>query len=374
MKEFSVTLREKVRQIDYWIILCIVTMSLMSVVTLAGAADAYGASYFKTQLVSMVMGIVCMGAVSMIDYDSLIDKMKYGFFAVTIVLMIAVILFGSGEMGNANWIKIPGLPFYIQPTEFAKVTYIICFALHIDRLKPKINHPWSVLQLGIHAGLIIGLVLLSGDLGMALVYIAIAGFMLFSSGMSLWYFVLIGAMAVIAFPFIWNYMPAYQQQRILVGFNPDLDPLDKGWQAIASRRCIIAGGFRGAGYDGGSQYFGLTQGQSDFLFSVMAEKFGFIGTFAYIVLITLLVIRILIIAGNTRKHYASYICMGMAGMLIAQTVENIGMCLAMLPVVGITLPFFSYGGSSMLSMYICMGVVQSISTHNRKYYFERELG
>ena len=204
MKEFSVTLREKIRQIDYIIIICIVTMSLMSVVTLAGAADAYGANFYRTQLVSMAMGILCMGVVSMIDYDSLISKMKYVFFFVSIGLIIAVILFGSGERGNANWIAIPGLPFYIQPTEFAKVTYIICFALHIDRLKPKINHPLSVLQLGIHAMIIIGLVLLSGDLGMALVYIAIAAFMLFSSGMSLWYFALIGAVAVIAFPFIWN--------------------------------------------------------------------------------------------------------------------------------------------------------------------------
>jgi len=372
MKEFSVTLREKVRQIDYVIILCIVMMSVMSIITLAGAADAYGESYYKTQTVSMLLGLACMAVVSMIDYDALISKMKVVFFILSIALILIVIAFGTGERGNNNWIVIPGLPFYIQPTEFVKITYIICFALHIDRLKPKINHPWSVVQLGAHALLIVGLVMLSGDLGMALVYIAIAAFMLFSSGMSLWYFALVIALAVIAFPFLWNYMPLYQQQRILVGFNPDLDPLDKGWQAISSRECIIAGGFRGAGFDGGSQYFGLSQGQSDFLFSVMAEKFGFIGTFTYLVLIVLLVIRILVIARHARKNYASYICMGMAGMLIAQAGENIGMCLAMLPVVGITLPFFSYGGSSMLSMYICMGVVQSICAHNRKYYFERE--
>ena len=372
MKEFSVTLREKIRQIDYVIILCIVAMSTMSVITLAGAADAYG-NYYKTQAVSMVLGLFCLAVVSMIDYDALISKMKYVFFAISIGLIVAVIFFGKGERGNANWIELPFLPFYIQPTEFAKITYIICFALHIDKLKSKINHPWSVIQLGAHALLIVGLVMVSGDLGMALVYIAIAAFMLFSSGISLWYFALIIAVAVIAFPFLWNYMPGYQQQRILVGFNPDLDPLDKGWQAISSRECIISGGFRGAGFDGGSQYFGLSQGQSDFLFSVMAEKFGFIGTFTYIVLIVLLVIRILLVARHARKNYASYICMGMAGMLIAQAGENIGMCLAMLPVVGITLPFFSYGGSSMLSIYICMGVVQSICAHNKKYYFEREL-
>lgn len=372
MKEYSVTLREKVRQIDYGIILCIVMMSIMSIVTLAGAADAYGDSYYKTQTISMLIGLVCLAVVSMIDYDALINKLKYVFFLLSIGLLAVVIFFGQGEMGNANWIKIPGIPFYIQPTEFVKITYIICLALHIDRLKNRINHPWSVIQLALHILLITGLVIKSGDDGMALVYLAIAAFMVFSSGISLWYFALIAAVAVIAFPFLWNYMPGYQQQRILVGFNPDLDPLDKGWQAISSRECIISGGFRGAGFDGGSQYFGLSQGQSDFLFSVMAEKFGFIGTFTYIVLVVLLVIRILVIARHARKNYASYICVGMAGMIIAQAGENIGMCLAMLPVVGITLPFFSYGGSSMLSMYICMGVVQSICAHNKKYYFERE--
>lgn len=373
MKEFSVTTREKVRRIDYVIIFCILAMSLMSVVTLASAADKYGDSFYKTQLISIAMGIVVMGVISMIDYDSLISKMKVVFFFVSLGLLAVVIIWGKGELGNNNWISIPGLPFYIQPSEFVKVTYVICLAIHIDMLKKTINRLWSVVQLAIHILLIVGLVLLSGDLGMALVYIAMAVFMLFSAGLSLWYFAFVIVAAIIAFPFIWNYMPLYQQQRILVGFNPDLDPLDKGWQAIASRKCIIAGGFRGAGYDGGSQYFSLVHGQSDFLFSVMAEKFGFIGTFTYIVLIVLLVIRILIVAKNARKTYASYICMGMAGMLIAQAAENIGMCLAMLPVVGITLPFFSYGGSSMLSMYICMGVVQSISAHNRKYYFEREL-
>lgn len=373
MKEFSVTLREKVRRIDYVILLCIVLASVMSVVTLAGAADAYGESYYKTQLISVLLGITCLSVVSMIDYDVLIRRMKYVFFALSIGLLVVVIFFGEGEMGNANWIRIPGIPFYIQPTEFVKITYVICFALHLDRLKGRINHPWSVAQLGIHALLIVGLVVVTGDVGMALVYVAIAAFMLFSAGLSLWYFLGVFALGVIAFPFVWDHMPTYQQRRILVGFNPDLDPLDKGWQAICSRKCIISGGFRGAGFDGGSQYFGLSQGQSDFLFSVMAEKFGFIGAFTYIVLIVLLVIRVLQTARQARKGYASYICVGMAGMLIAQAGENIGMCLAMLPVVGITLPFFSYGGSSMLSMYICMGVVQSICAHNKKYYFEREL-
>ncbi|MBQ8512059.1 MAG: FtsW/RodA/SpoVE family cell cycle protein, partial [Clostridia bacterium] len=158
----------------------------------------------------------------------------------------------------------------------------------------------------------------------------------------------------------------------LFGFNPDLDPQGVGWDAIRSRNCIISGGFRGAGFDGGTRYKSFFAGQSDFIYAVLAEKFGFIGTFLYITLMVILVLRILWIAGRTRKAYASYICVGIAGMLIVQSAENIGMCLAMLPVVGITLPFMSYGASSMLSMYICIGIVQSICAHNKKYYFERE--
>jgi len=197
--------------------------------------------------------------------------------------------------------------------------------------------------------------------------------MVFCAGISLWYIAGALAIAVILFPILWEYMEEYQRQRILVGFNPDLDPDDKGYQSIKSRACIISGGFRGAGFTGGSRYFSLPAAQSDCLFSVLAEKFGFIGTFTYIALIVVLIWRIIMLARTCRKNYASYICMGMVGMLVAQTLENIGMCLAIMPVVGITLPFFSYGGSSMLSMYMCLGVLQSISSHNHKYYFEREL-
>ena len=111
---------------------------------------------------------------------------------------------------------------------------------------------------------------------------------------------------------------------------------------------------------------------SDFIFSVLAEKFGFIGTILYVIIIFVLVLRILWISRQTRKKYASYICVGVAGMIIAQTIINIGMCLAIMPVIGVTLPFLSYGPSSLLSMYMAIGVVQSICVYNKKYYFERE--
>ena len=373
MKEFSVTNSEKFKRIDPVILFCVFGMNLISIITLASASDSFSSNWYVTvQTLASVVGFALMLLISFIDYDALITKGKFVFFALSILLILWVKFFGEGSLGNKNWITIPNTPISIQPTEFVKITFIITFAMHLAYLKDKINHPLSILQLAGHAGLIIGMVLWQGDLGMALVYIGIMAFMVFASGVSLWYFVGVIGAAVAALPFIWNILSENQKNRILFGFNPDLDPLDGGWNAIASRNCIISGGFSGAGFSGGTQYKTLFARQSDFIFAVLAEKFGFIGTFLYIALLVILVVRILWIARHTRKTYASYICVGIAGMLIAQSAENIGMCLAILPVVGITLPFMSYGASSILSMYVCMGVLQSICTHNKKYYFERE--
>lgn len=376
LKEFTITNSEKLRRIDPIILFCALGMSLLSILTLASVSDAYGTYYVRMQTLSVTVGFTAMVVITFIDYDALISRMKYVFFAITVGMLILVGLIGEGSYGNENWIvlSLGSVKLSIQPSELVKITYIIVYALHLDKLKDRIDHPLSILKLGIHAAVVLGLIMLTGDLGMALVYVAITGIMLFSSGVSLWYFVGVIAAVVAAAPFLWTHLSERQQLRILVGFDPDLDPLDVGWQAIASRNCIISGGFRGAGFSGGSKYYSLSEGQSDFLFAAFSEKFGFIGAFLYIVLITTMILRILKIAQGTRKNYATYICVGIAGMLLAQSAENIGMCLAMLPVVGITLPFFSYGVSSMLSMYLCIGVVQSICAHNKKYYFEREDG
>jgi rod shape determining protein RodA len=358
--------------VDIVVLLCVFGMNAMSLVTLYAASDAYGIWYFRSQIISTVLGVTAMVVIMFLDYDAWFQKLKFIFPILTVVLIVYVKYFGVGQFGNRNWIVIPRTNFSIQPTEFTKISFIIPFAMHLDAVRDKINHPLSVLGLVAHGGLVCGMVFWQGDDGMGLVYLGIFAIMLFGSGISLWYFGGAGLAGVLVAPQLWKRLTAKQQNRVLFGFNPDLDPLNAGYQAIRSRACIIAGGFRGAGMKGGIKYFSLVQGQSDFLYAVVAEKFGFFGTFLYLVLILVLIVRILWIARSTRKNYASYICIGIAGMLFVQAAENIGMCLAILPVVGITCPFLSYGSSSILSMYICMGIVESICTHRQKYYFERE--
>ncbi len=374
MKEFSISLKEKLLKMDAVVLVTTLAMTSLSVLVLWGASNEFGSGRFKVQCIAAVLGFVVMMAIASIDYDGMISKFEIGFFAVSVAMLILVIVvnLGSSDGSNHNWIAIPGTSFNIQPSEFVKITFIITFSRHIDRVRSNINSVKNVLKLALHAGIIVGLVMLTKDLGTVLVYVFLVAVMLFSAGLSLWYFAGMGLLIVVAIPALWNKMAEYQQMRILVGFNPELDPIDYGFQAIMSRNAIISGGFRGAGLTGGSQFAAVPAAHSDFLFCVLAEKLGFFGTFTYLALMIALVIRLLVLARRTRKDYASLICVGVAAILIAQTLENIGMCLAILPVVGITLPFFSYGGSSMLAMFMAIGVIQSICTHNKKYYFERE--
>ncbi len=377
MREFSVSFKDKLKTVDKTVIFCVLGMALLSVLTLLGGYIAGGCSSFTssrvfTQAFSVALGFGIMISLSFFDYDMIIDRFDKFIFIFMIAFLLILVLFGEGEMGNKNWLVIKGLPFNIQPSEFCKPLFIITFSRHIDSLKRSINHPLSLLQLGVHAGLVIGLLALTKDLGTVLVYCSIIAFMLFISGLSTWYFIGAALALTAAFPFLWKMLDVYQQERIKCGFNPELDPIKYGYQAIRSKASIAAGGFFGSGFAGGSVYKGLPACQSDFLFAVLAEKFGLIGCLAFITLMTVLIIRILYIARKARKNYASTICVGIAAMLIAQSVENIGMCLAFLPVVGITLPFFSYGGSSVLASFISMGLVLSIYSHKKKYYFERE--
>ena len=377
MKEYSVSPKEKYKSIDKIVLICVGGMMILSILTILGGYLAGGYAKFTftrffTQTFAAAIGFGIMIFLSLVDYDNLIGRTSKGIFVFMIGFLIILVLFGRGKMGNKNWIYIPGMPFNVQPSEFCKPLFIITFSKHIHSLKRSINHPLSLLQLAVHAGLVIGLLALTKDLGTVLVYIAIFSFMLFSAGLSLWYFA--GALLVIGllFPIIWTHLSEIQRQRILCGFDPTLDPLHYGYQPLRSKAAIAAGGFFGTGIAGGTAYKTIPEAQSDFLFAVLAEKFGFIGCIVYIGLMTTLIIRILFIARKARKSYAATICVGVAAMLIAQTVENIGMCLAFLPVIGITLPFFSYGGSSVLTCNIAVGLVLSVWTHRKKYYFERE--
>ena len=176
---------------------------------------------------------------------------------------------------------------------------------------------------------------------------------------------------VAVFPFLWNYLAVYQQERIIYGFNPELDPLGYGLQPLMSREAIARGGLFGEGLFDGEVYETLAASHTDFIFATVCEKFGFVGGVLVLAALVVIAVRIIIIGLECADDIGRLICAGAAAIIILQTLENIGMCLALIPVVGITLPFMSAGGSSMLATYLVIGLVHSVRAHEKKFYFKR---
>lgn len=371
VRSFSITAKERMGMIDPVLLICTLLLTAMSLSTLGGGLGKmmdFSTSAFVVQAASVAIGIVMMIIITMTDYEEFIDKFGKAFYIFSLFLLAGTLIFGVAAGSNKSYLRFG--PVGIQPSEFVKAAYIMTFSKHLAFVKDKINNIKNLVGLALHAGLIIGLILISGDLGVALVYMAFTMIMLFCAGLSVWLFAGVGAAALIGFPYVWPMLHPYQQQRIMVGFNPELDPLGKGMQPLISRQAIANGGMWGQGIEGGSYYERLYASHTDFVFASFCEKFGFVGGIILILTLMVMVVRILMIAKQARCLTGAYICIGAAAIVIVQTLENLGMCMAILPVVGITLPFMSYGGSSMLSMYIIIGLVQSVRAHREKYFFE----
>ena len=380
MTGFGIAARERLKRMDPLLLICTTVLSVISLLTIFGAVDNFGRSKLVMQTAMTAVGFFVVFLVANLDYKYLIDKLYIVMFMFSVLFLAVTLLFGiSGanmETSNRSWltiISIGSIKISIQPSEFVKLTFICTFAKHISMAKEKINKPVTLVGLAVHAGAIVGLILLSGDLGVALVYIGIVLVMLFCAGLSVWYFVGGAAIIALAFPFIWDLMEGYQQQRILAGFDPESDPFGYGMQALMSREAIANGGFWGRGLFGGSIYEELAASHTDFIFATVCEKFGFFGGAVVILTLCVLIVRIIVIAIRCKDFMGKLICFGVSAIFILQTLEAIGMSLAIIPVVGITLPFLSAGGSSTLALYLIIGVVHSANAQEKKFYFSRNV-
>ena len=367
VEKIKIFLADAVRRVDWVLLLCTTVLSTVSLVTVYGAVDNFGMSKLKMQFAMTVLGVILTFVIANLDYHLIVDRLWLFMLIFSVGLLGLTLVAGDTgagmETNNKSWLTIPIIGIAIQPSEFVKITFICTFAKHLHTVGGTINKPRTLLGLCLHALLIVGLILASGDLGVALVYMALVLVMLFGAGLHWGYFAGVGGAVAVAFPFLWDLLASYQQDRIVVGFNPALDPKDKGWQPLLSKQCIENGGLFGVGWHSGGDYEELTASHTDFILATVCEKFGFIGGMLVIVTLAALIMRVLWIGRQSSHDYGMLISVGVAGVLIAQTLENVGMCLAILPVVGITLPFLSCGGSSVLATYILVGMVHSVKSH-----------
>ena len=366
--------RAAVGHIDPWLFACTTLLSVISIVTILSAVENFGKSKLVMQVAMFVVGNFIMLIVANLDYHWVLDKLWLPMIVFSVLILTITLLVGSsGEnmvTENTSWLvvlKIGERKIMIQPSEFVKLTLTCTFAKHLDVVKDRVNHPMTLVGLAVHAGAVVGLIFLSGDYGVALIYGGFLATMLLCAGLSLWYFAGGGMAAVLGFPLAWKYvLKDYHRKRIIVGFNPELDPEGKGWQPLLSKDCIANGGFFGIGLRQSGFYEVLTASHTDFIFATICEKYGLVGGSLVIILLAAMVMRVAMIGYGARGDSGMLLCAGIFGCLFFQTLLNVGMCLAVLPVIGITLPFLSCGGSSMLATYIMMGMAHSVASHAPK--------
>ena len=329
------------------------------------------------QLIGILLGVVVYMLLTFVDFQLFTEKKWRLMLVLSVVLLLLLLTpLGKSAGGNRNWLAIKHFPLQLQPNEIVKLPFILLLSLQISKIQERgddISSIPSVLQLGGHAVLLMGLVaVICGDMGMCVMYLCIFVTMAWVSGIKLRWFALVGggitAAAVILWQFVlpktslWN---DYRIMRFRVVFDHTLDPQGKGFQQIRSSLAIGSGKLFGQGYLHGLQTQApntnaLPARHTDFIFSVCAEELGLIGCIVLLSILFLIVLRCVWVGRHASSPFYAYVCMGMAGMLLAQITFNVGMCLFILPVMGLTLPFISYGGTSIITLFAAMGIVSSV--------------
>ena len=325
------------------------------------------ARYIIVQLLGIAIGVAAFVVITVIDLDIFAQHWKW-LYAVSAALFVLLLFFGQGseDTGNNGWLRFFGIG--VQPTEIIKLAFIVVLAKHLVYLKTRrdLNNIVSIAQLAGHFILMFGVIIVAAsDLGSALVYFFIFAVLMFMAGVRIYWFVLGFAAIAAMVPLAWTFfLEDYQKNRILAPYDPSIDPTNQGvnWQTHQAEIAIGSGQLTGTGLGEGQQtQSGAIFGQhTDFIFAVIGEELGLIGCCLVILLLLLIVIRCVQIGLRSGDNLSALVCFGVAASVTFQTFENIGMCIGIAPVVGITLPFFSYGGSSVVSMFMAMGLVSGV--------------
>ena len=327
--------------------------------------------YIAVQTFSMFLGIGAFVLFTIIDADILGSQWKI-LCAVNVLLLVALVIFGQDDgTGNKSWIRFAGIG--IQPSEVIKVLYIIVAAKQMTWLKEHrdIDSFLSIVEMAGHFVIVFGMIIVvSSDLGSATIIMFIFLTMFFVLGVKLYWFALGGAAVAAAVPLLWNYfLKDYQKKRLIAPYDPSIDPDGWGitWQTTQSKLTLASG--RLTGVEEGHRATVFTGKHTDFIFSCVGENLGMIGCLVVIILLLIIMIHIVRIGLRSGRLFDMLICIGVAAAMAFQTFINIGMCIGITPVIGITLPFFSYGGSSMVTMYGAMGLVSGVKYKLKPEHF-----
>ena len=354
----------KLFKLNLLIIISVILLGLVGVASLYSAAGGNWDPWAKNHLIRLIFGTFLMLSLAFLPHK-IFFKLSFVSFIIGILILILVKFIGTGNV--QRWISIGGMNF--QPSEGIKIALILTLAMYfdhvsrieLDKLKSYILPLFLIFLPGF-------LVISQPDLGTGLTIILLGLAILFFVGISMKFVILCFILLASSIPFIWNQLYDYQKDRILVFLNPELDSLGSGYQIIQSKIAIGSGGIFGKGYLLGSQsrlnY--LPEKHTDFIFTLISEELGFLGSISIILIFCILITSIIRISFRVKSLFSKIVTFGIGFLLFLYLSLNIGMVCGLLPVVGAPLPLISYGGTSLLTVLIGVGIVLSINIHDKE--------
>ena len=361
------------------LILLLITSGFgMVIIASATNAEKFGNNirYIAFQLVAIGLGVLIYALISSIDMEFLQEHRNL-MVAFNVLLLMMLIPFGTdNNTGNRSWLDLPLIPMNIQPAEICKITYIVIMASVMSSHQNRISHPISVFHMVFHLGLLVGLnMVLSSDAGVSLIFVFIFIGMAFAGGVSLLWFALAFTLIGVAIPFAWPLLGTYQQERIRILIDPNFDAQGIGarYHSKINLQSLTGGGLTGQGLFNGNRTQGgnLFAQHTDYIFSSIGEELGFFGCLAILLLELAIIARCIYVGMRSQDYMRRLICFGAASALMFQVLINTGMCIGVMPVIGLTLPLISYGGSSVVTIFGMLGLVSGAHARPSSLSHER---
>ncbi len=380
MRRFFQELRDFPKKGDWILLLLMLVTSGFGCIAIASAtnADKFGDSNFKyivIQLVATGLGVLMYAVVSSIDIEVMSEQRNLLVAFNTVLLLMLISPLGTdNNTGNRSWIDLGIIA--VQPAEICKITYIIIMASVMNSHQNSISTIPSVMHMVLHLGLLVGLnMVVSKDAGVSLIFVFIFIGMAFAGGVSLiWFGMAVGGIAA-AFPILWQFLGTHQKNRILILFDETVDPLgiNERYHSKINLQSLTGGGLTGQGLFNGNRTQGgnLFAQHTDYIFSSMGEELGFFGCVMIMLLEFAIIARCFYVGIRCQDYIRRLVCFGAASALIFQVMINVGMCIGVMPVIGLTLPLISYGGSSVVTIYAMLGLVSGAYARPESLSHER---
>jgi len=357
--------RRLLENFDFILFFTTIILCLVGIIFIKSATSAFEIDYAKKQLLYFSLGLV--GLIIAITFNySKIAKHTISIYALSVLLLVVVLLMGKGISGAKRWISLGIVSF--QPSELFKITSILMIAYYLDKVGKRVSSSKILSYVFLIMLLPVLLIIIQPDLGTALSLIFVIFTIVFVSEGSIRNMLIVIGISLASCPFLWRFLRTYQKKRLMVFINPDIDPLGTGYAIIQSKIAVGAGGLFGYGWRRGYQTHlnFIPEHHTDFIFSTVAEEWGFIGACVLLLLYAILFWRMFSLATLVRDKLGLLIIVGVISLFGAQVFINIGMAIGIMPITGLTLPFLSYGGSSLVANMFLVGLILNIGMRRFK--------